>query len=159
MIVYIINHLIGHKMGDVRNKVLYCAPTNAAVDEMTRRLLKFNQGSSEFNGKIIEIAYFVFVFFCFQIKTKIVMQLLVLRMASWARLHPDVKEATLEDKLAKLRSRIKHENPSRKELHLLKEKLVHLQSQKESIIKELNQDVCIRKNAKFFNPLQNTLLN
>lgn len=49
-------------MGDVGNKVLYCAPTNAAVDEMTRRLLKFNQGSSEFNGKIIEIAYFVFVF-------------------------------------------------------------------------------------------------
>lgn len=65
MIVYIINHLIGHKMGDVRNKVLYCAPTNAAVDEMTRRLLKFHQGSSEIKGKIIKIAYFVFVFFVF----------------------------------------------------------------------------------------------
>jgi hypothetical protein len=58
-------------MGDVRNKVLYCAPTNAAVDEMTRRLLKFNQGSSEFNGKIIEIAYFVFVFFVFKLKQKL----------------------------------------------------------------------------------------
>lgn len=144
MIVYIINHLIGHKMGDVRNKVLYCAPTNAAVDEMTRRLLKFHQGSSEIKGKIIKIAYFVFVFL-FSLKTKIiVMKLLVLRMGSWARLHPDVKEATLEDKLAKIRSHVKHENPFRKDLRLLKEKLVNLQSEKESIIKELNLDVCIR---------------
>jgi hypothetical protein len=147
-------------MGDVGNKVLYCAPTNAAVDEMTRRLLKFNQGSSssKFKGKIKKIAYFVFVFFCFQIKTKkMLMQLLVLRMGSWARLHPDVKEATLEDKLAKIRSHVKHENPFRKDLRLLKEKLVNLQSQKESIIKELNQDVCIRKKVKFLRPLQNTL--
>jgi hypothetical protein len=67
----------------------------------------------------------------------------VLRMGSWARLHPDVKEATLEDKLARLRTRIKHENPARKELHILNEKLVHLKNLKESIIKELHQDVCI----------------
>ena len=81
------------------------------------------------------------------------MQLVVLRMGSWARLHPDVKEATLEDKLARLRARIKHENPTRKELQILKEKLVHLQGQKESIIKELNLDVCICLNANSNAPL------
>lgn len=63
-------------------------------------------------------------------------------MGTWPRLHPDVKEATLEDKLARLRGRIKHENPARKELHILNEKLVHLQNLKDSIIKELSQDVC-----------------
>ena len=63
MIVYIINHLVGHKLGDVRNKVLYCAPTDAAVDEMTRRLLRFNRSStSRFDGIVLKTAYFIFVF-------------------------------------------------------------------------------------------------
>jgi superfamily I DNA and/or RNA helicase len=55
VIVHIINHLAGHKFGDVRNKILYCAPTNAAVDEMTRRLLKYNRDvdpNARFDGKI-----------------------------------------------------------------------------------------------------------
>lgn len=54
-----------------------------------------------------------------------------------------MKEVTLEDKLARLRGRIKHENPARKELHILNEKLVHLKNLKESIIKEIKQHVCI----------------
>ena len=54
-----------------------------------------------------------------------------------------MKEVTLEDKLARLRGRIKHENPARKELHIINEKLVHLKNLKESIIKEISQRVCI----------------
>lgn len=67
----------------------------------------------------------------------------VLRMGTWARLHPDIREATLEDKLIRLRARIKQENPARKEVRTLEEKLVLLQNLKQSILKELNQDVWI----------------
>ncbi|XP_032787316.2 uncharacterized ATP-dependent helicase C29A10.10c [Daphnia magna] len=114
--VHIINHLLGHKLHGIRPKILYCAPTHAAVDEMTRRLVKMNrfmEPDARFD---------------------------VLRMGTWARLHPDIREATLEDKLIRLRARIKQENPARKEVRTLEEKLVLLQNLKQSILKELNQD-------------------
>lgn len=62
-------------------------------------------------------------------------------MGTWARLHPDIREATLDDKLKRLRARIKHENPARKEIRTLEEKSLLLQNLKQSILKELNQDV------------------
>ncbi|KAI9556972.1 hypothetical protein GHT06_016766 [Daphnia sinensis] len=114
--VYIINHLVGHKLHDVRPKILYCAPTHAAVDEMTRRLVKMNK-SLEHNARFD-----------------------VLRMGTWSRLHPDIREATLEDKLMRLRTRIKQENPARKEVRTLEQKLILQQNLKQSILKELNQD-------------------
>ncbi|XP_057374382.1 uncharacterized protein LOC130695286 [Daphnia carinata] len=114
--VHIINHLLSHKLHDIRPKILYCAPTHAAVDEMTRRLVNMNR-RMEHNARFD-----------------------VLRMGTWARLHTDIKEATLEDKLMRLRARIKQENPARKEVRTLEEKLLLLQNLKQSILKELNQD-------------------
>lgn len=110
---------------------------------MTRRLVKMNrfmEPDARFDGKRTqhfkgEIPFLIFV---------VVMIIFsVLRMGTWARLHPDIREATLEDKLIRLRARIKQENPARKEVRTLEEKLVLLQNLKQSILKELNQDVWI----------------
>lgn len=65
MIVYIIQHIAGHKFSDGRNKILYCAPTNAAVDEMIRRLLVLNRKSdanARFDGIIQKTPlYFIYL--------------------------------------------------------------------------------------------------
>ncbi len=65
MIVYVIQHIAGHKFSDGRNKILYCAPTNAAVDEMIRRLLVLNRKSdanARFDGIIQKTPlYFIYL--------------------------------------------------------------------------------------------------
>ena len=55
VLVFIIGHLLGIRESNNRRKILYCAPTNAAVDEMIRRLLNYcgsRRREDQFSGKI-----------------------------------------------------------------------------------------------------------
>ena len=49
VIVNVMRHIIKSRLGTTCNRMLYCAPTDSAVDEMTRRLLKLKE-SLNFNG-------------------------------------------------------------------------------------------------------------
>lgn len=62
----------------------------------------------------------------------------VLRMGSWARLHPDVKEVTLEDQVNRVRGRVKHENSAQREVQALEEKLKGLHVTKQTLSNQLD---------------------
>jgi len=52
VLIHIMRHIINLKYGDVRHRILYCAPTDSAVDEATRRLLAVRASQQQpFNGK------------------------------------------------------------------------------------------------------------
>lgn len=58
VMVHVIDHIMSHMEGNSRHKILYCAPTNAAVDEMVRRLLKRNESlkrGDRYNSKFFAI--------------------------------------------------------------------------------------------------------
>lgn len=64
---------------------------------------------------------------------------LVLRMGIWARLHREVKEVTLEERLKNLSGRIKQENAS-SGIKVYQEKLETYKAKKKEALMELNSD-------------------
>ncbi len=64
--LHMINYLMSIRVGNNRpDRLLYCAPTDAAVDEAVRQLLIFREKLSEtrrFNGKF-ELNDFLFWYF------------------------------------------------------------------------------------------------
>lgn len=61
-------------------------------------------------------------------------------MGFWERLHPEVREFTLEEKLARVDGKIKLENPNRKQVKTLLEKLTALEISKQSINEEIDSE-------------------